>query len=355
MKKQILLIFICTSFIFISCKSDAINEPDSLEEHSIQIDSSRIEKAFINAKNNDRILCLIVATTDSSYYKEKYFVNSSKSKPHDIMSATKSILSILVGIAIDKGFIPSVNQTIDQYIRPLVPDLDSAKGAITIHQLLSMSCGLAWSEIPGPSEFYNWFYKSQDHLLYILNKPFKNTPGQVFNYSDGAAHLMSVVLSQATDMTANEFADQYLFTPLGIGGRKWSVDNRGFNFGGVRLFLLPKDMVKIGMLILQKGMFKSEQIVPKDWVEKSTGFQITTKNIIPYGSSYGYYWWRGSAHYTNYFFANGHGGQIIFMAPDKNLVIVGTTNWDGLTDNAAGELWYNLISIIVDEILPAFQ
>jgi len=192
-------------------------------------------------------------------------------------------------------------------------------------------------------------------LLYILNKPFISDPGESFNYSDGAAHLTSVVLSQATNMTANEFAKEHLFTPLGIGDRYWTTDNRGFNYGGVRLYLYPDDMLRLGKLVLNKGKWNNEQIVTKDWIDESTEFQISTDDIIPYGSSYGYYWWRASANDYDFFYANGHGGQFILIAPAVEVVIVATTNWSGLSDPQAGSLWYNLINIIVNEVLVSFS
>ena len=106
-------------------------------------------------------------------------------------------------------------------------------------------------------------------------------------------------------MTANEFAQQYLFSPLGISDRNWTADERGFNYGGVRLRLYPEDMLKIGKLVLHEGKWENEQVVPKKWINESSTFQISTRDVIPYGSSYGFYWWRGGANNYNFFFANG--------------------------------------------------
>ena len=220
--------FFCFSTIFlvISCSDDPVTS-DSYEE--IEIDLLQLNNAIDSARNLGRVKCLLVSCQDT-FYKAEFFLPGADTIAHDVMSVTKSVTSLLIGIAIDKGFIPSVEEPIDSYIRPLVSELDSAKGQITIKQLITMSCGLEWSEIPGPSEFMQW-YTSPDKLLYILNKPFVSVPGETFNYSDGAAHLTSVVLTQATGLTAYEFAKQYLFTPLDIGDRVWTRDNRGFNYG----------------------------------------------------------------------------------------------------------------------------
>jgi len=335
--------------LLLSCCEDSIT---SNPNQQIQIDYNRLDNAFSAAENLGRVKFLIVSCQDT-FYKAEFFLPSAETQAHNVMSVTKSVTSILIGIAIDKGFIPSVNEPIDGYIRPLVIDLDPAKGQITIKHLLTMTYGLEWSEIPGPSEFMQW-YNSPDKLLYILNKPFVSIPGQSFNYSDGASHLASVVLSQATNMTANEFAQQYLFTPLGITERNWTTDNRGFNYGGVRLFLYPEDMLKIGKLVLNKGKWENEQIVSEEWIDESTQFQISTQNVIPYGSSYGYYWWRATANSYNFFYANGWAGQFIIVVPDFSLIVVATTNYSGLTDQQAETLWFNLMQIIVNEVIASF-
>jgi len=335
-------------YFFSSCSEDPLNSSQQIQINQVQLNS-----AFDSARNLGRVKCLLVSCQDT-FYKAEFFLPGAETQTHDVMSVTKSVTSLLIGIAIDKGIIPSVDEPIDGYIRPLVNDLDSAKGRITIKQLLTMSCGLEWSEIPGPSEFMQW-YTSPDKLLYIINKPFVSVPGESFNYSDGAAHLASVVLSQASNMTANEFAQQYLFSPLGIGDRVWTTDNRGFNYGGVRLFLFPDDMLKIGKLALNKGKWGNEQVVSEVWINESTKFQISTQNVIPYGSSYGYYWWRVTENNYKFFFANGWAGQFIVIVPYFNLVVVATTNYTGLNDQQAGQLWYNLINIIVNEVLIAFK
>ena len=348
MQRTIYIILLIPIIIFFSCSDESIAPTQEIRINQIQLNS-----AFASAKNLGNVKCLIVSCNES-FYKTEFFLPFAETQPHDVMSVTKSVTSLLIGIAIDKRFIPSINEPIDSYIRPLIRDLDPAKGQITIRQLLTMSYGLEWSEIPGPSEFMQWMY-SPDKLLYILDKPFVLTAGNSFNYSDGAAHLASVVLSQATNMTTNEFAQQNLFSPLGITERNWTADNRGFNYGGVRLYLYPEDMLKLGKLVLNKGRWENEQLVSEEWINESSKFQISTENVIPYGDSYGYYWWRGSVNNYNFFYANGHGGQFILIAPEFDLVVVATTNWSGLTDQQAGELWYNLMSIIINEVLISFH
>ena len=113
-------------------------------------------------------------------------------------------------------------------------------------------------------------------------------------------------------------------------------------------------MLKIGKLVLNNGIWENTAVIPEEWINESTGFQISTNNIIPYGSGYGYYWWRSSINNLNFFYANGHGGQFIVIVPDLSLIVVATTNWSGLNDQQAGTLWYNLMRIIVNEVLPSF-
>lgn len=353
MRKVILISLLFAALLITACEHDSKPVEPEPPDETIVLDTARLDEAFNYARDNSGIRCLIVSNLDS-VIKDYYARENYKTSAHEIMSVTKSVLSILIGIAIDKGIIPSLDVHIDGYIRPIFSSLDSAKGQITLRQLITMSCGLKWAGIPVASDYMPWM-NSNDKLAYILNKPLLNEPGTVFNYSDGAAHLLSIVLTRASGMSANNFAYQYLFEPLGMTTKRWNKDNRGFNYGGVQLFLLPQDMIKIGMLMLQKGKFKDNQIVSSAWVDSSKAYQINHNGLLPYTDSYGYYWWRGSAHSFDYYFANGHGGQFIFLIPKLNIIIVATTNWMNFSDEQAGALWYYTLQVIVDGVLASFS
>ena len=136
------------NLVLISTLLSCSKNPVSPTQGYIQIDLDKLNLAFSSARDLARVKCLVVSCNDT-FYKAQFFLPGAETQPHDVMSVTKSVTSLLIGIAIDRGFIPSVDEPIDSYIRPLVSNLDSAKGQITIKQLLTMSYGLAWSRFPG--------------------------------------------------------------------------------------------------------------------------------------------------------------------------------------------------------------
>jgi CubicO group peptidase (beta-lactamase class C family) len=164
---------------------------------------------------------------------------------------------------------------------------------------------------------------------------------------------MSVVLAEKTGMSTLQFARENLLVPLDIGERNWLDDNRGYNYGGVGLTMTPLDMIKIGELMLNHGLYNGRRIVPENWCNESTTAQTTTNNSIPYGPSYGYYWWVGSNNGHNFYFANGYGGQFIVVVEELNLVVTAHRDFRSDWRNADNH-WYTVLNTIVTEIIPAF-
>jgi CubicO group peptidase (beta-lactamase class C family) len=355
-----LLSVILGSLIFFlilsTCDKDPVKEesPYPLAEAQ-NIDGQKLAEAYAQARQIEGMKCLLVARNGVLVAEEYFREDDGPESLHDVRSVTKSVTSALIGIAIEEGFIENVDQTLADYLIGSVADsIEKEKGQITLRQLLTMSCGLEWFEIGTYSEYSNWI-TAPDQIEYILNKPMVTTPGTVFNYSDGAAHLVSVILTEATGMNALEFAGLYLFAPLDISGRPWRTDNRGYNLGGVALQITPRDMLKFGTLYLQNGVYDGKQVIAAEWVSASTQSHISTNNAVPYGPNYGYYWWTGRAYARDYYFANGYGGQFIVVVPGWNLVAVATGNWRGIGRDQAGAQWYNIISVIMNDVLGAVR
>ena len=344
-KKVFSILLIIVSF-FVFCTKDK-NPVDN----RISIDMNKLEEAEESASQIGNIKSLIIQH-DTTVLIERYFHGADENYKDDVMSVTKSFISALIGIAIDKGFIQNVDQTLSDYLSEIM-ELDEQRGAITIHQLLMMSCGLEWHGLTTSSEYLNWI-NSPDQLTYILDKPFDHTPEVDFNYSDGASHLLSVILTEATEMSAHNFAKQYLFEPLGFNETIWSVDNREYNIGSTRLRISPRDMLKFGTLYLNEGEYSGQQLISSEWVDISTTIQISTRSAIPFGPDYGYLWWITNINSHHVYFANGFGGQFIVIVPDLNVVVVATGDWR-YSDQAAGQYWYSIIELIMNEILPAFS
>ena len=337
-------LIILLSILCFACKDKTV-DPDE--------PSWTLEDAFLLAGQDANLKCLIVYK-DDHVIKEKYFHPGDSLSSHDVRSVTKSVTATLIGIALDKGIIPSEEQMIGDYLRPLVGTIDSAKASIKIRHLLSMSSGLSGNDLPDVLEYNNW-YNAPNQLEYTLNKPMAHLPGQVFGYNTGASHLVSAILTQAGGISTFQFARQYLFQPLGIADHQWQTDKQGINSGGAGLYLTPRDMLKIGQLYLNRGVYNGVRVVSDEWIQKASTFKITTNDIEPFGPSYGYFWWIGSSSVHSYFFANGYGGQFIVVVPDLRLIVVATNTWSGVPTDLANQQWYSTLDVIMNKIIPLYE
>jgi CubicO group peptidase (beta-lactamase class C family) len=218
---------------------------------------------------------------------------------------------------------------------------DSAdKQAITLFHVLTMTSGFAWDEVSSDygsrDNDVTKLGNSLDWMGYMLDRPMGNEPGQQFNYNSGNSMLLSGILMNETEQTAEEFTAEHLFEPLGITDWSWQSGPKNMTNTGWGLHLTPTDMVKIGRLYLQEGEWDGVQVVPADWVKASTEAQVTGGEEYEYG----YQWWRfadgnpivESLRKNDVFFAWGYGGQFIFVVPHQELVVVTTAdNFDDAT------------------------
>lgn len=265
-----------------------------------------------------------VVVIKKGYIVEEDYSNPSydQNRRHVIQSCTKSIISALIGIAIHVGYISNVDQKILDYFPDReIDNLNAQKQAWTIEHFLTMTSGLEWDEWPAKQSLFRSWYTSGDWVQFILDRPVVNEPGTVFNYNSGAVHILSAIIQQATGSTTLEFAQKYLFDPLGITNLYWSRDPEGIYTGGGGLELTPRDMAIIGYLYLNNGIWGDEQIIPAHWVEYSTKTQISASSHIS-GLDYSYLWWVYPSLVA--YAALGWAGQQIFVIPDHELVVVFT-------------------------------
>lgn len=262
-----------------------------------------------------------------------------RSMPHCVHSVTKSITSICIGIAIDKGYIESVHQSIFDFLPEYQYLKIDGKEKITIEHLLTMTSGLEWEEWNAPlSSIENdqigiWFSEKKP-LEYILERPLIFEPGTKFNYSGGNMEILGEILKNASGMAIDEFSAKYLFKPLGISSFDWWLKFRtGEIIAASGLKLNPRDMVKIGVPFVNKGAWNGEAVLSPFWVERSgTTFPGNESIKIPGEDlgkvGYAYTWWTKnfskSGKRINWFSANGWGGQKIIILPGLNTVIVFT-------------------------------
>jgi len=331
MKTKIIYIIILSVLTFVSCKKDEntvteypeyfnlSQEWQTSEPVSQGYNTNKLNNAIENAGRIENLKSLLVVR-NGYLISENYFGQSSENEINNIRSVTKNVISILIGIAIDKGDISSVGEPIAPYFEKLGYTVVDEKANITIKHLLTMTSGFEWDE----GNESDW---GDDHIAYLLNKPLVAVPGEQFNYNTLSTHLLSVILTEATGMGTAEFAQEHLFKPLGITNYEWPT-NDGYNIGGSQLRLRARDMAKMGMLFVNKGESNGQQIVPFDWVQQSTTVQVLsgmgwTWESISEGN-YGYLWWLDTGRLHGVFMARGYGGQYIYCFPQLKLVIVTT-------------------------------
>lgn len=267
------------------------------------------------------------------YYKDGYDENSV----FVLNSASKSVTSALIGIAVDMGLIESVDVPISTYF-PQVLENGGYWAEITIRHLLTHTSGIDMSDT---ADWYDW-RSSANWVQYILDRSVTSRPGTVFNYYTGNTHLLSAILQQASGMTLEEFGKRYLFDPMEMNSASVSADAQGISDGGNGVSMNIYDMAKFGMLYLNGGEWQGSQLVSQDWVTQSTTVQFERDS----GSAdYGYQWWVrtfGDHDYPAYF-AQGHAGQYIFVVPDLQLVIAMTSNYEGATS-----IYWRMVNQIVN-------
>lgn len=255
---------------------------------------------------------------DATFYP---FTSDTK---HIIHSCTKSIVSALVGIAIDNGYIESVHQPVLSFFpEKTAANSDAAKESLTLEHLLMMGSGLDCRD----SYLYNWsglneMRATDDWVQHMLDLPMIAEPGKHFEYCNGGSYLLAAILQQTTSISAIAFAEDHLFEPLGINDVSWQVSPQGINIGWGDMYLKPHDMAKIGYLYLNDGRWEEKQIIPPSWVQASTSPQINAGTL---SDDYGYQWWVDS---DGYYMALGYDGQFIFVVPEKNMVVVFTSGGD---------------------------
>ncbi|NLF75476.1 MAG: serine hydrolase [Chloroflexi bacterium] len=265
----------------------------------------------------------------------------SPDQPHYLASVTKVLTSTLLGMAIERGYVQGVDQSIwDFFSKEETANMDARKEAITIKHLLTQTSGFDFGFGGDWLLFSVLTEADQSWVQFLLDRQMATEPGTTFNYMDGNPLLVSAIIGQTTGMPADEFARQNLFDPLGVGEVLWLRDPQGVSQGGDRCFIGPYDMAKLGYLYLRNGEWDGEQIIPAPWVEEATASYITPH----YLEGYGYYWYSGSFGGPRGYAALGAGGQEIWVIPDLDLVVVLT-----------GDLTFNGLISIVGSLVPAVQ
>ncbi len=347
--KILLLVLLC----LVSCApANTSRVPEQMDDDwqtasldAVGIDENRIKEAIerIHDDTYQNIHSLLIVK-DGKLVLEEYFsgyrwayddaqhrgerCDFGVDTPHNLASVTKSVTSALVGIAIDRGFIPGVDEKAFTFF-PGYSDLsDERKDGITLEHLLTMTSGLEWNEMELPysntsNDLVQLFIVS-DPIAYILAQPAESEPGAEWYYNGGGTNILGEVIREATGLRMDDFAEEYLFAPLGITNYEWDHINLDMIHASGNLKLRPRDMAKFGYLFLNGGVWQGEQIVSQEWIEESTKEHTLTLEA----NGYGYQWWletyRSRATSVDSFYAAGWGGQRITVFPSLDMVVVFT-------------------------------
>jgi CubicO group peptidase (beta-lactamase class C family) len=262
-------------------------------------------------QHEDIALHSLLIIRHGAIVSETYFEGYDQNTRHPVWSITKSVMSTLIGMAIDRDLIQGVDQKVfDFFPGETFANMDAAKESLTLENFLTMTTGLNWNENN------NDLYGEPDWVKYMLDLPLIHTPGETFNYCTGCSHVLSVILEQNGGMKAEAFAKENVFTLLGIKNYTWESDNKGRSIGGWGLQLTPRDMAKLGYLYLHNGVWEDQQVVPQAWVKTATQKHVTVSG----DTGYGYQWWV----YPKAYAALGMNGQTIYVVPDLDLIVVTT-------------------------------
>ncbi len=248
---------------------------------------------------------------------------------HAIHSCTKSFASALVGIAIDQGYIESVNMTLSElFPSRTIGNMDDWKENVTLKHLLTMTPGLEWDEWSEPyghsENDVTEMFQSSDCVQFVLDRPMAYEPGTEWVYNSGVSHLLTAIVADQTGEAPLDYVRENLFYPIGIenGDFYWTRDVDGYFNSGGGLSMTTHALAKFGYLYLNNGTWDGEQIVSADWVQASSQNQYTFGEV----GGYGYQWWTYSLGGVDFYSAQGFAGQYIIVIPEYDMVIVFTSN-----------------------------
>jgi CubicO group peptidase (beta-lactamase class C family) len=281
-------------------------------------DSEKIAEALLTMQQDNIDIHSFMLVRNGYVVVDAYFYPYDGTTLHELASVSKSIMTTLIGIAVDQGKLSLDDPMLSFFPEYTIANRDTLKESITVRHLATMSSGLECTA-QNDEQTLQEMRESNNWVTFTLDRKVMYEPGTHFEYCSPAIHLLSPILEKATGMTALEFAQTYLFEPLGIRGAMWLTDPQGHNRGSEGVYLHPHDMAKLGYLWLNKGVWEDKQIVSSKWVEDSVKVHMETGG----SDNYGYGWWIATDEPAAYN-AIGRGGQRIIVVPGWNLIIVTT-------------------------------
>ncbi|MEL7012461.1 MAG: serine hydrolase [Pseudomonadota bacterium] len=284
---------------------------------------------------------------------EAYGLNQTADKRWTSFSVAKAMTSTLLGIALAEGHIESLDDPVSQYIEELQ---GSAYDDVTIHQLLTMTSGVAWTEdYDDPTSDVALFNEAEGEgdtpaiVAYLKDLPRAHEPGTVFNYSTGETNLVGILIEAAVGQTLNIYLSEKIWVPYGMAGyASWVTSDSGEPISGCCIQATGRDFARFGQFILEGGQVDGASVLPDGWLSEATRTQIRTDRNQTF--DYGYQWWTRD---DGSFAALGAFGQSIFIDPNRDLVIAANASWRDARGNisdqrADRDLFFEAIQASID-------
>ena len=331
-----------------SATADGWRPPTESDARSGRALGQAIDAA--HAKGQLANLHAIVVVRHGALVLERYFAGGPPDNiaydadtPHDMRSVSKSVVGLLYGIALSDGAVPDLDTPVITALADCPgPARDSRRRRITIEHILSMSTGLAWQESQRGDK------PGADRFCRALGSPIAASPGTAWHYTDGATALIAHLIVEGTGGPLSEYAQARLFEPLDISGATWSRDEHGAEIAAYGLRMTPRDLAKIGLLVLNGGQWNGDEVVPAGWLKTSFKPRVTAYRSVQYGLHW--YLSQDGAQPSEQITAAGKGGQRLDIFPDLSLAVAITAgNYDrSRQPNISRKLLRELV-------LPAFE
>lgn len=310
------------------------------------LDAAKVDQFLARAERLENLRSLIVMRDGEELVARRFNGGPDLDRTVNIKSASKSVISAMVGIAIDRGVLEGVDQPLLTQLAAYAPsDPDPRLREVTVGNLLSMQAGL---ERTSGGNYGRWV-SSPNWVRYALSRPFVEEPGGAMLYSTGSTHLLSAMLTEASDRSTWALAQEWLARPLGIAIPQWERDPQGIYLGGNQMAMSPRAMARFGELYRLGGTIDGQRVLPEEWVEQSW----QPRTISPWsGEQYGYGWFISETGGHALYYAWGYGGQMIYIVPDLQLTVVMTSGTD--VERGGGHV-DALRSLLAEGIVPAAE
>jgi len=346
-------IILLTTFALAGCmKDEPMNQPfESFQPKEIEdgltistpreegMDPDKLDQVYKSTYADENLWSLrsLLVFRNNKLVAEAYLKeNSDITSRHLIWSCTKQVMGVLTGIAVDQGLITSIEDPLSDYLTEALSNYPDKSG-ITIEQLITMHSGIDYNNDGVGGETDKVLRQIPENITeFVLSRPMRNEPGTDFHYNDGDPQLMSAIFQRVSGSPADVWADEVLFSKIGVSNYNWVRYKDGTTLGGYGIETTPREMAKIAMCVADNGLTNGQRIVSANWISEMTSPQFEMADPF----SFGYYWWIDPS--RNIHFTWGHGGQFAFIVPDQQLIVVMTS-----IPNTQGDY-----QIQADEALP---